>query len=133
MFDLKTKVINTREAVASGVSNLGTTAPVDFITANSGKIGALVFVLGVVCTPLYLWQQGRASQTPWATHAAVATLAFMVWAYAIGGSFFLQAMPGLSQLYNGQVAAAGLIVFTLLSGAIKPPGDGTTEREGERN
>lgn len=139
MFDLKSKVISTRESVAAGISNLGTTAPPDVITANVGRISMLVFVLGVICTPLYIWQQGRASNSPWATHAAVATLAFVVWAYAIGGSFFLQSFPGFAALYNGQIAAAGLIIFTLLSGAIKPAEQtmagpsGRDEPEGERH
>jgi hypothetical protein len=131
LLDLKTVVSKQKLALTESVTQLsgpgagsgplaGPVAPGDLMTLYGPKLPLFAFVLGVICTPLYIWQQGRASNSPWATHAVVATLAFCVWAYAMGSSFFLQNFGQLTSLYNPQVAAAGLVAFSLVSGAVKP-------------
>jgi hypothetical protein len=80
-----------------------------------------VFLLCLVFTPIYIWSFSWKSKGPWVIHALVATLAFCVWAYAMRGSLFT-AVPllGGAPLYNGQLAAAMLVVFSLISGLIRP-------------
>ncbi len=51
----------------------------------------------------------------------MATLAFCVWAYAMRGSVFQLPVAGLT-LYDGTLAAAILVVFSLVSGLVKPHG-----------
>ena len=117
----KSKLVATAGTGTEAVSPLaGPVAPGDLMALYGPKFPMAVFLLGVICTPIYIWQQGRAQNSPWATHAVVATLAFVVWAYAMGSSFFLQNFGNLTSLYNPQVAAAGLVAFSLVSGAVKP-------------
>lgn len=80
----------------------------------------VVFVIGLIFTPLYIWQLSRNSggRTPWMTQAIVSTLAFVVWAYAIQGSFFLSGFA--TSVYHGSLAAAAVILFTLVSGVFAP-------------
>lgn len=132
LLDLKGVVSKTKLAATEAVTQLsgpgsesvsplaGPVAPGDLMALYGPKFPMAAFLLGVICTPIYIWQQGRAQKAPWATHAVVATLAFVVWAYAMGSSFFLQNFGSLTALYNPQVAAAGLVAFTLVSGAVKP-------------
>ena len=79
-----------------------------------------IFLVGLIFTPLYIWQSGReiGPNTPWMTHAFIATIAFAVWAYAMQGSIFT---VGLSDnFFRGNYAAALVIVFTLASGLFAP-------------
>ena len=94
--------LGATEAVVQGQGLVATYGP---------RLAVGVFLLGLVCTPVYIWQQGRSSDSPWLTHAIVATLAFVVWAYAMGGSFFLQSFGNLTQLYDSQLAAAALVAL----------------------
>jgi hypothetical protein len=80
---------------------------------SSEYVAAGIFLVGLVFTPLYILAFGLRSNAPWRTHAIMATLAFCVWAYAMRGSF-------LQPLYDGSLAAAILVVFSLISGLIKP-------------
>ncbi len=79
-----------------------------------------VLAMGLVFTPLYIRQMAinAGGGIPWRTHAAVATLAFFVWAYAIQGSAFTLGPAG--QLYDGTYASALVVVFTLVSGLFSP-------------
>jgi hypothetical protein len=80
-----------------------------------------VFIIGLVFTPIYIGVIGSRSKQPWALHAVVATIAFCVWAYAMKGSFFTTQLVGAGQtLYHGPIAAATLVIFSLISGLVKP-------------
>lgn len=74
----------------------------------------LLLLLCIIGTPIYLYRQ-RIQGQPWKLHAATSTVAFIVWAYALGGSIFL-----LNNWYH--VLAAGLAapIFTFVSGWIEP-------------
>jgi hypothetical protein len=61
----------------------------------------LLFVLGVIGTPIYLYRQRLAGQ-PWKINAFLATIAFILWAYTLDGSLFL-----IHHWYN--VLLAGLL------------------------
>ncbi len=115
LLDLKNVVAKAKMGIteSTGVGS-------SLVATYGTKLAGAVFLLGLICTPLYIWQQGRSAGSPWGTHAFVATLAFAVWTYAMGGSFFMQNFGDLTQLYDSQIAAASLVAFTLVSGAVKP-------------
>ena len=73
-----------------------------------------LFVLGVIGTPVYLYRQRLGAQ-PWRVHAAISTIAFILWAYTLDGSLFL-----VHHWYN--VLLAGLVapVFTFVAGWFDP-------------
>jgi len=109
---------------AAGGGSGGTTgmavSQADVMTHLLPYLPAVVFVIGLVFTPLYIWQLSRNSggRAPWVTQAIVSTLAFCVWAYAIQGSLFLSGFD--TPLYHGSLAAAAVILFTLVSGIFAP-------------
>lgn len=47
-----------------------------------------LFLLALVGTPIYLYRQKLPGQ-PWGVHATISTLAFICWAYTLGGTLFL--------------------------------------------
>jgi len=120
LLNLREVVTKAKVAPVAGATTEAVAQAQGVVAVHGPRIAGIVFLLGLICTPIYIWQQGRSSGSPWATHAFVATMAFAVWAYAMGGSFFLQNFGNLTQLYDSQIAAAGLVAFTLVSGAVKP-------------
>lgn len=73
-----------------------------------------LILLGLIGTPLYLWRQ-RLPEQPWKLHATLSTIAFLCWAYTLGGSVFLL-NGGINTLLAGLAAP----VFTFLAGAFAP-------------
>lgn len=84
---------------------------------------AVIFGLGVVFTPLYLWRFPGASSVKW-FHFVVSTTAFVIWVYSIRGGLF-DDVGG----YDTVGAAVSLAAFTLLSGLLAPTG-GSSDNEG---
>lgn len=76
------------------------------------------FILCVVLTPIYFWVLSKANQ-PKRLHLFMSTIAFVIWAYAMGGVFDI---AGYHKPWIGSVL---LIAFTLISGLIAP-------REGDK-
>ena len=93
---------------------LGVGVPVPAMPDAAWGIAWLVLLLGLVGTPIYLWQQRIANQ-PWVLHAIVSTIAFAFWAYTLGGTVFL--MHGWYDVF-----VAGLLapIFTFVAGFMKP-------------
>jgi hypothetical protein len=75
---------------------------------------AFLILLGLVGTPIYLYNQRKDNQ-PWKLHAVLATIAFGLWAYTLGGSFFI-----LNQWYHPLLAAIAAPVFTFVAGMFRP-------------
>jgi hypothetical protein len=71
------------------------------------------FILCLVLTPIYFNALARAGQPKW-LHITVSTLAFVVWAYALGGVFTL------TGTYKPWLASLVLVIFTLVSGLLEP-------------
>lgn len=71
-------------------------------------------VIGLVGTPIYLYKQALKGQ-PWILHAAISTVAFLFWAYTLGGSLFI-----LNGWYHILVAAIVAPVFTFIAGWFEP-------------
>ena len=86
------------------------------ITAAPRTLAAVawaVFAIGLACTPLYLARQARPGQ-PVRLHLSLSTIAFCVWAYALGGPF---AVAGWHVPAIGSIA---LVAFTLVAGLFEP-------------
>ncbi len=76
----------------------------------------LPFVLGLVLTPILTWRQTHDPTKPVAyTQIIVATISFVVWAFATGGPF--QSFDFWSQ----GVAAVVLAAYTVVLGVIPQP------------
>lgn len=73
-----------------------------------------LFLLGLVGTPIYLWRQRKAGQ-PWKMHAIIGTIAFVLWAYTLGGSLFI-----LNHWYNALLASLLAPIFTFVAGLFEP-------------
>lgn len=71
------------------------------------------FGLGLVLTPIYLARMAKAGEPKW-VHLIVSTVAFVVWAYALGG------LPELMGWYRPWIGSLALLAFSGISGAIKP-------------
>lgn len=75
---------------------------------------AVIFTIGVVFTPLYLWRFPGDLKVKW-YHLVISTIAFIVWTYSIRGGLF----DDLG-IYSTVGAAVSLVVFTLASGLFAP-------------
>lgn len=80
----------------------------------------MVLAVGVIFTPLYIRQLAKnaGQDTPWITQGVISTIAFILWAYSIKGSAFQVGQA--AGFYDGSLAAALLVVFTLASGIFAP-------------
>jgi hypothetical protein len=93
-------------AVASG------TIADQFVAEHHYAFSIGVFLLGLVGTPFYFYQQAKATE-PWRVQCLVSTLAFIVWAYAVQGGIF-------APVYSAAIAGFAVLVFTFASGFVKP-------------
>jgi hypothetical protein len=113
--------------IISGYMLLGgmTDAPKD----SGYQLGAAwgIFWLGVVLTPLYLWKVGHPRGVQW-WQLPISTVAFVLWACALGGPFRMsgQFLPGyryedwLAALLAGAYSWIVALVWTPTSDV--PPG-----------
>lgn len=82
---------------------------------KSTNILWIAFVFGTLFTALWTWKQtAMAGQSPAITQILVATIAFVVWAFALGGPF-----AGLAW-YEPAHGSLALIGYTLLVGLVVP-------------
>jgi hypothetical protein len=73
------------------------------------------FALCWALTPIYVWRLSQGTPPkPWRIQAAMSSVAFPIWAFAIGGIAF----QGLD--VPKAVASALLIVFSLVAGLVQP-------------
>jgi hypothetical protein len=75
---------------------------------------AVIFGLGVLFTPAYLWRF-RAQGNAKLYHFVISTLAFVIWAYSIPEGLFDDVGA-----YDKVIAPILLVVFTLVSGLFAP-------------
>jgi hypothetical protein len=74
----------------------------------------LLLVLGLIGTPIYLYRQ-RLPKQPWVLHATISTIAFVLWAYTLGGSLIL-----IHHWYHVVLAGLAAPLFTFVAGWIEP-------------
>jgi hypothetical protein len=107
------------DIVAGWTTLLGLTGGVG-AAAQSAISPAIFVVLLLAFVALTAWWTHRQTvdlkRRPATTQIIVSTIAFLVWAFALGRPFDVL-LPGI---YNSQVAAAILIVYTLAVGRIDP-------------
>lgn len=73
-----------------------------------------LFLLGLVGTPIYIYRQRLAKQ-PWVLNAVIATIAFPLWVYTLGGSVVL-----IHHWYHVLLAGIAAPVFTFIAGIFEP-------------
>jgi hypothetical protein len=76
-------------------------------------IAQYAFIIGLVLTPVYICIVREKGES-WILNAVVSTVAFPVWAYAIGAVFF-------APWHDGNFASILLATFTVISGLLRPP------------
>jgi hypothetical protein len=123
-----TAVAGAADPAASAAAGGATMAAPGILEAfSSAQIGAAIFAICLIFTPIYIWSQSRqgGGTLPWRLQALISTIAFVIWAYATKGMIFFHSDQLLSMnVYDSRLAAAVLIFFTLVSGLFKP---GATE------
>lgn len=72
-----------------------------------------VLIFAMVLTPVYL-SMVSPKNAPKRLHLGLSTVAFLVWAYALGGPFSLMGV------HNAQIGSILLVAFTLISGTFGP-------------
>ncbi len=82
-----------------------------------------IFVLGLIATPIYLIKVCRPmpSQRP---QVVIATIAFVLWAYALGGPFKLEPVESYYREWIGAVLVAS---YTWMVGLFYIPEENTNE------
>ena len=104
------------EIVAAYVVIIGFAASVPTSTQLAAMVVA--FAVCLIATPLYLWRMGKGAKVK-SVHLIVSTIAFVIWAYAVGGSGGLFGVTGLN-LHEPNWASIILVIFTLASGLVEP-------------
>jgi hypothetical protein len=88
-------------------------------------VAQAALVVCILMVPLFVWYV-REKGDAWVVNAAVSTLAFPFWAYALGATAF-------ADYWDGNLAAIMLAAFTVVSGLISPPvSNPAARRERER-
>jgi hypothetical protein len=101
-------VVAAWTAVAAAVKGAGA-------SVSAPTVLWICFIFGVIITPLWVLKQTDFPGKPKAyTQALVATLAFIVWVFALGEPF------SFLSFYNGLFGTLAIIGFTLISGLIVP-------------
>jgi uncharacterized Tic20 family protein len=75
-------------------------------------IAVCALIAGTILTPFFIWYV-REDGDAWVTNAFVSTLAFPVWAYALGAVAF-------ADYRDGNLAVILLASFTVVSGLVSP-------------
>ncbi|WP_374652324.1 hypothetical protein [Dongia sp.] len=92
-------------------SGATTTRPADNLMF---AVSWALLLLGVLGTPFYLWRQRLPGQ-PWKLHVILSTVAFLFWAYTLGGTIFV-----LHGVFSVLLAGIVAPVFTFIAGAFEP-------------
>jgi hypothetical protein len=101
------------EVLSGYVAMSGIVASMDEKKAATKVTAWVVFCLGLVLTPAYLLLLSRLKSAYW-IQIVIATIAFAIWAYALGGPFKLEG------IYSPQIGSLALIAFTLVAGLYRP-------------
>jgi hypothetical protein len=110
-------------------SGAGASDLVGALTASASTWAGIIFLFCLVLAPLYVWTLARRAGTSvWKAQALIATLAFVVWAYAIKGNVFFANTPLDNwawtvygkQFYQPEVGAALLVLFSLAVAFYQP-------------
>lgn len=78
----------------------------------------VAFAVCLIATPFYLGRMVEHGR-PKVVHLIVSSIAFCVWAFAVGGGAGLFGTAGLN-IHDPNWASIALVIFTLASGLIEP-------------
>lgn len=79
-----------------------------------------LFAVGLVLTPVYLIVVGKPRQPREYVPIGLSTVAFVLWAYALGGPFALGEPSATLGPYAGWLGALAVGLFTWVAGLFKP-------------
>lgn len=102
------KVVSSHFGIDSTASTVPNAPTAAFIFAVA------LFILGFVGTPIYLWRR-RLPRQPWVMNVVISTIAFVLWAYTLGGSVFV-----IIGWYSVFVAGLLAPIFTFVAGWFEP-------------
>jgi hypothetical protein len=118
-------VREVHRAIAAGASPTSLTQlyppqTTEAIMQLTPNLPLIAFVMFLIITPAYFWQLARKSEpgTPWVSHALIATIAFVIWAYAMRGSFFTSWLAAIP--YDAKIASTFMFIFSIVSGIFSP-------------
>lgn len=75
-------------------------------------VATAVLIIGLILTPIYIWCVHEEGEE-WKFNAVVSTIAFPIWAYAMGAVAW-------DTVHDGNFASILLATFTVCSGLLKP-------------
>ena len=78
----------------------------------------VAFLIGLVLTPIYLIIVGKPTNLAQKVSIIIATVAFVLWAYLLGGPFALENMNNYLWQYDKRVAAFVVGAFTWVMGLL---------------
>jgi len=86
------------------------------------RVGAswLLFVVALIVTPIYLFTTGKPATRRERLQLAIPTVAFILWAYALGGPFQLSSPLPVIGPYASWLGALAVGLFTWIAGLFKP-------------
>lgn len=96
-------------------------AAAEAIATDSSKrftfaVGA--FFLGLALTPVYLWLTGKPKNWVQKLSVVLSTIAFILWAYLLGGPFAMEEMGNYLGSYDKQIGSFIVFAFTWVVGLI---------------
>ena len=98
----------------AGAAATGLNLAEAFVQKNLYYFSVAVFVIALIGTPFY-YRQLATNNEPWKVQAAIATVAFVIWAYAVQGGIYSEA-----ELYSAAIASFLVLVWTFAAGFVKP-------------
>jgi hypothetical protein len=81
-------------------------------------LALIVFFVGLILTPIYLYRAGKPKNWVQRLNIIIATAAFILWAYMLGGPFEMEKMNAYLWPYNRQVAGIIVGIFSWVAGSI---------------
>jgi hypothetical protein len=102
----------------AALSGIVTSAPHD--DPRRKVLAWALFWLALVVTPIYLYAIGKPTRFREQLQLIIPTVAFVLWAYTLGGPFQLSSPLPLVGSYASWIGALLVGIFTWLAGLFKP-------------
>ncbi len=80
----------------------------------------ILFFVGLVVTPIYLFVIGKPNTRREKLLIGIPTIAFILWAYTLGGPFEMSSPLPILGTYEKWIGALMLALFTWIVGLFKP-------------
>jgi hypothetical protein len=80
----------------------------------------VLFIVGLLVTPIYLYTAGKPANRRETLQIAIPTIAFVLWAYALGGPFELSSPLPVIGEYASWLGALAVGLFTWVAGLFEP-------------